>query len=140
MQKIKEDILKNLKVYIITLIISLALGTGLFLTFFLLNKGIAGAIDGTGIPGAILLGVGILCWVGRLGTFDSMSYGFSQMFTSMFGRKANKFNDFNAYKDDKNTKRKSASHYYLVIMIVGALFLIALGVLMIYKNAVYNVH
>lgn len=139
MQKIKEDILKNLKVYIIALIISLLIGLGLFLTFFLLNKGIAGAIDGTGIPGAILLGVGLLCWIGRLGTFDSMSYGFSQMFTSMFGRKANKYHDFNAYVDDKRVKRKSASHYYFVIMIVGALFLIALGVLMIYKNAVYNV-
>lgn len=140
MKKIIEDIKKYFKVYLITFLISVLIGSGIFLTFYFVEgQTITASINGTSVAFAGLLGISILLWVGRLGAFDTMSYGFKQMFASMFAKEANKYNDFVSYKDDKSIKRKSSSKYYFVMMIVSLIFLIAFGILEIVKYSQYGV-
>ena len=138
MGKFIFHIRKYLKVYLITAIISIALGAGIFcLYYFLRDKTIIAAIDGVSMAGVILLGVGLLCLVARLGAFDTMSYGFKQMFASMFAKEANKYNDMSQYKEEQREKRASSSYYYVVMMIVSLLFFIAFAILEIYKTQLY---
>lgn len=140
MKKIIENIRKFLKIYVITFLISSLIGLGIFLTFYFVEgQTMTGSINGTGVAFISLLGIGILLWIGHLGAFDTMSYGFKQMFTSMFNKEANKYNDFVAYKDDKNSKRKVSSKYYFVMMFVSIIFLIAFIALEIAKSSIYNV-
>lgn len=138
MGKLIFHIRKYLKVYVITAIVSIAIGVTIFLLFYLLKgKTIISAIDGTSVAGAVLLGVGLLCWMGRLGAFDTLSYGFKQMFTSMFAKEANKYNDMAEYKQEKNAQRAASSYYFVVMMIVSLLFFIAFAILEIYKSQLY---
>ena len=101
------------------------------------DRTLIAAIDGVTMAGIILLGGGLLCLVAHFGAFDTMSYGFRQMFTSMFAKEANKFNDMAEYKEDRNKKRAASSHYYYVMMIVSLLFFIVLIALEIYKSTLY---
>lgn len=127
----------HFKAYLITFIVSLAIGLGIFFGFFFGHTTrYIGALDGTGVAALALGGISALMWIGKLGAFDSMSYGFKQMFTSMFNRSANKYNDFATYKEDKNTQRKSGSKFYFVSLFVASLFLIAFIVLEIVKSTV----
>lgn len=138
MGKFIYHIRKYLKVYLITALISLAVGVGIFcLYYFLRDRTIITAIDGVTMAGVILLGVGILCLLGRFGAYDTMSYGFKQMFASMFAKEANKYNDMSEYKEEKRVKRESSSYYYVVMMIVSLLFFIAFAILEIYKTQLY---
>ena len=138
MGKFIYHIRKYLKAYLITALISLAVGVGIFcLYYFLRDRTIIAAIDGVTMAGVILLGVGILCLLGRFGAYDTMSYGFKQMFASMFAKEANKYNDMSEYKEEKRVKRESSSYYYVVMMIVSLLFFIAFAILEIYKTQLY---
>ena len=96
------------------------------------------ALDGTGVAGVVLVSIGVLCLIARYGAFDTMSYGFKQMFASLFAKEANKYNDMSEYKEQKNTVRKVSSSYYYVIIFVGVLFLIAFLILEIYRLTNYN--
>ena len=122
----------NWKPYIIAGIISLLLGIFIFILFFIILK--MPALDGTAFAAIILLaGAGIL-WVAREGFFDIFSYGFRQLGSQMFGKKANEFNDFAGYKEYKFSSRENRSKYFISIVIVGALFLLATIILsLIYK-------
>lgn len=139
MKKLFASIRKYPKSFIITALISLVIGFGIFCIFFfwLGAKSITGAIDGTGVAGAVLFSAFVLIWLSRNGAFDTMSYGFNQMFSSMFGRKANKYNDFADYKDQKNTKREIASLYYFSFLFVAILYLIAFSILEIIFHTLY---
>ena len=119
----------NWKVHIITSIIFTIIGAGIFLAFFLPNKTMYSALNGTAFSGIILLSFGGLSWVAREGFFDFASYGFKQLGNMIFGRKANAYNDYPSYRDFKNERRKNSSHFYVSILIIGALFLIAYGIL-----------
>lgn len=134
MNKFTENIKKYHKSYIITLIVSLLVGLGIFLAFLLAEKSkYIGAMDGTGVSSAALAGLSALLWIGKLGAYDSMSYGFKQMFSSMFGKSANKYHDFASYKEEKNNQRKSSSKYYFVSLTIGVLFFIAYIILLALK-------
>ena len=139
MRKLIENIRKFLRIYILTLLISLVSGTAIFcLLYFLRGKGMVPALDGTGVAGVVLVSIGVLCLIARYGAFDTMSYGFKQMFASLFAKEANKYNDMSEYKEQKNTVRKVSSSYYYVIIFVGVLFLIAFLILEIYRLTNYN--
>lgn len=139
MKKLIQNIKKYPISYLVTTLIGLAVGFVFFALFFFWLRGISivGAIDGTGVAGAVLLGVFGLVWLSRNGAFDTMSYGFSQMFASMFGRKANKYNDFSEYKEQKNTKREVGSLSYIALAFDGFLYLIAFAVLEIVLHTLY---
>ena len=115
----------NWKVHIITSIIFIIIGTGIFLAFFLPNKTMFGALNGTAFSGVILLGFGGLSFVGKQGFFDFASYGFKQFGNMIFGRVPNAYNDYPSYKEFKDEKRKKESHFYVSVLIIGALFMIA---------------
>ena len=135
MRKFFGNIRIHFKAYLITFIVSLAIGLGIFFGFlFGHTTRYIGALDGTGVASIALGGVSALLWIGKLGAFDSMSYGFKQMFTSMFNKSANKYNDFASYKEDKYAQRKASSKYYFVSLFVALLFLIAFIVLEIVKS------
>lgn len=139
MSRLFAHIRKSLKTYIITALVSAVIGVTIFMLYYFLNdRTLLAAINGTSMAGIILLGVGLLCLVAHLGAFDTMSYGFRQMFSSMFAKEANKYNDMVEYKQDKNTKRARASYYYVVMMIVSVFFFIAFIALEIYKTQVFH--
>lgn len=138
MSKFILSVKKHYKAFIIYGLIDIVIGLSIFLVFyFAINvKTFIGAIDGTGVAGAILLAVFIFVWLSRNGAFDTMSYGFSQLFSSMFGKKANKYNDFAGYKENKNIKREAASYAYFMHLFISLLFFIAFAVLEIIYHTV----
>ena len=139
MKKIIDNIRKYFITYLITFIVSSLIGIGIFLTFyFVQEQSLIGSINGTSIAFATLFGVSILLWLGRLGAFDTMSYGFKQMFASMFAKNPNKYNDFVSYKDEKNMKRSASAKLYFVMMFVSFIFLIAFLVLEIVKYSTFG--
>ena len=119
----------NLKPYIIAAIISIIIGAGIFLIFFLTNKTMLGALNGTAYSGIILLSIGGLSFIAKEGFFDFASYGFKQLGSMIFGRTPNAYNDFAGYKDYKMERRKKQSNYYLSFLIVGVLFILAFIIL-----------
>ena len=76
-----------------------------------------------GIPGVILLCVGVLSLVSREGTFDTLAYAgraFIRMFQS--GRKHQRFGDFVMERREKRKEKKSLVAPF---MVVGGLFVAA---------------
>lgn len=89
------------------------------------------AVDAVSCSAIILLGIGGLMYVANEGFFDIFSYGFKQMFSSMFAKKANENNDFAAYKDGLTAQREMKAKIYLSVLASGAIFLIAMIVVRI---------
>lgn len=120
------------KPYIIAGIISLLLGTFIFILIFVILK--KAALDGVSFAAVILLAAAGLIWVAREGFFDIFSYGFRQLGSTMFSKKANEYHDFAGYKEYKFSVREKRSKYYISVAIVGAIFLVATIILyLIYK-------
>lgn len=134
-QKIK------MKPYIVSSIISLIVGAGIFCLYFFIrgkevNYGIVIGSDASIIAAVCLISIGFLMFAGRQGFFDIFSYGFKQLGSQLFAKDANRFNNFPEYRDNKNTIRKSSPKTFLPVLIVGTAFLIAALVLFIfYKSA-----
>lgn len=126
----KEKKIKNIKTNIITLVISLVIGGGIFCLYFFLNSStIVAACNGTIMAAIILVCLGVLILLSRLGAFDTFAYGFRQLGSSIFGRNPTKYNDMVEYKQAKYEKRKDKTNYYLFIMLAGAIFGVATVVL-----------
>ena len=139
MNRLIAHLIKFKKSYIITTVVSLLVGVGIFLAYYFIQKQtLYGAMNGSGVAGAVLIGVGLLCMVARYGAFDTMSYGFKQLFASLVNREANKYNDMVEYKEEKNKVRESSSKYYLAIMLVSIIFFIVFIALTIYRYSVYK--
>ena len=120
--------------YIVSFFIMLAIGGVVFLLIFLLgNKALTlvGALDAATVSSIVILSISGLFFVASVGFFDSFSYGFKQMFTSMFSKTPNKHHDYQAYRDEKATQRKSAPRYYMSFLFSAVLFIIATIVLFI---------
>lgn len=128
----KERFKKHWKTNLIFLLVSLLLGTGIFLAmFFMYKTNLGGAVDGCFVSGAALIGFGLLCMVAREGFFDFLSYGFLQVGHSWFNRhEPAKYDDYVQYRNIKKDKRSVAPDYFLGILAAGLLFL--LGALVLY--------
>lgn len=120
--------IKYLKTYLITGAIFLVVGVAIFLIFFLLKHGLIGAIDGTAFAGIILVGVSLLMLIARLGLFDGFAFGFKQL-SYKFKKDLNELPNYPDYLESKNAKRKDSPRFYIPVLIVGVLFLIALAIL-----------
>ncbi len=132
MSKFSENFKKYKISYIVAFVIATLVGVGIFSAFFFSKSlTLLNALNASTIAGVLLLAAGGLMWVETFGTFDMMAYGFKQMFTSFFSRKANKYNDLYSYKQDKNLKRESSAKLYLSVLASSLLFLIALFVMYI---------
>ncbi|MCQ3035473.1 MAG: DUF3899 domain-containing protein [Bacilli bacterium] len=122
----------NWKIYLITTLISLAVGAGIFCLYFFTNKRILlEACNGTAISGIVLICIAGLIFVAREGFFDFAAYGFKQFGTMLFAKDANKYNDYASYRQEKNVAREKRSKYYLFIALAGLLFVTAFIVLRI---------
>lgn len=132
MNKIVLNIKKYLKAYIISFMISILVGIAIFsLYFFIKGQTLIEAVNASTIAFVVLLGAGLLALVARLGMFDSFSYGFNQLTSAMFAKKANKYNDFSSYREDKRTKREASPSICYVIILASIIFGIATLVLFI---------
>lgn len=126
----KEKKIKQLKENIITFVISLSVGAIIFcLYFFLKSRTIVDACNASIMAAVILVSLGLLIWLTRLGAFDTFAYGFKQLGHAMFGRSPTKYHDMIEYKQDRYEKRKDKTNYYLFIIIAGLCFGVATLVL-----------
>lgn len=140
MKKFFENIKRNLKSLIIAFAISLVVGVVIFLIYyFTYGQTILGVIDGSGVAAAVLFGVGVLMWLAKEGAFDTLSYGFTQAFTSMFSKKANNYNDMVGYKTEKNKRRENSPDFFVSLFLASILFLVVFIVFEIYRNNIYKV-
>ena len=139
MSKFKDNFRKYLKTYLSAGGISLGVGLLVFfLYFFIQHMTYVAALNGTGMAFVILFAAGVLVWLSKEGAFDTISFGFKQMFTSWFNKEANKYNDFVGYRDEKNSKRLASSNIHFVFLMISALFLIAFGIIEIIKYSIYG--
>ena len=139
MGKTSENFKKYFITYLIYFLIFLAVGATVFLVFFFVqNQTMIASINGTGIAFAILVACGGFSWLARMGAFDTMSYGFNQMFASMFSKEPNKYNDMAAYKEDKNTKRSASASTFVAIFVSAIPFALAFIALEIAKAVIYQ--
>jgi len=130
MNKFLINLKSHYLAYIITFFIGGIIGTTItLLMYFLKNRILYDAINGATISMGVLIGFGILMWVGDNGLFDGLSYGAKQIFTSAFSKKANKMNDYATYVQNKNLRRKAKANIYWSLVASGIVFAIVLIVL-----------
>ena len=137
MSKFTESFKKYWMKYLIAFFISFLVGATIFLLLFFLSKNkmtLVGALNSSAISFVILFSFAILAFVGSTGMFDSLSYGFSQLGHSMFGKKANQLHDFNEYKQNKNAKRMVTPRFWVAMLFSSIPFGVAIIVLEIVKN------
>ena len=65
----------------------------------------------------------------HLGAFDMVAFGFKQLFSSLFAKKANRDGEFPDYKQAKTEKRINSSYAFVSIIFVGLLCSISIIVL-----------
>ena len=119
------------KPYIIAGIISLLFGLSVFFIFVFALK--FAYVDGAAFAAVFLISAAALIWITREGFFDLASYGFKQFGGMLFSKNPNQLNDFAGYKEHKREIRENRSKYYLSLLFVGGLFLIATIILFIVK-------
>ena len=136
MKRVFEQIKKYWLINLITLLVSLVVGAGIFcLVFFLRNQTIVAAVDGAAIAAFSILFLGLLFWMAHLGAFDTFAFGFKQLGSMLFAKDARKDGKYYEYKESKTEKRQSSSYNFVAIILAGLLLCIALLVLeIIYKT------
>ena len=129
--QLKKYWLSNL----VTFLVSLALGAALFLTYFFLREGtLVDAIDAAAVAGMFVVLSGLLSFMGFLGVFDMVAFGFKQLGSTMFAKNPRRDGTYQDYKQVKADKRADSSYYFVPIIVAGMLYLIAFLVLeIIYK-------
>ena len=136
MSKFSDNFKRFKWYYIIAGLIAFLLGSLAFLLFFfLVGRDMISAINGVTIAAVGLLAIGGFIWLSSQGTFDLLAYGFKQMFTSMFNKSANKYNDYADYHEQKTASRASAPKTYFSFLFIGLLFGIAIAILEIIYHA-----
>ena len=135
MKKVLQQIRIHWVINLITLLVSLAVGVGIFLAFFLTrDKTIIAAIDGVAVGGMVVLVSGLLYWFSYLGAFDFVAFGFKQFGAMLFAKNPRKAGYFYDYQEEKRQKRLNSSYNFFAIMAAGLLILLALLVLeIVYK-------
>ena len=138
MKKAFTQIKKYWLINLVTLIISLLVGSGIFLLyFFLRGPSILTAVDGVTIGGFVILFGGLLMFVHHLGAFDTFAFGFKQLGSMIFAKDARRDRNYQEYREDKIIKRNNSSYNFVATIFAGLLFLIAIIVLeIIYKVSI----
>lgn len=136
MKKLKENFLSYWKTHLVVFIVGLILGTSIFLLWFYLNeKSLFDAVNAATLAFLINFAVGMFIYLGSTGMFDGIVYGFGQVFTSAFARKANKMNNYAGYVEQKRIKRSHGPFVQIGLIAASLIFLVLLIVLeIIYHN------
>ena len=130
------QIKKYWKINLLTFIISIVVGVGIFcLIFFLRNMTLLSAVDGSAIGGVSVLLVGLLMWVSHLGAFDTFVFGFKQLGSMFFAKDARRDGNYADYKQNKAEARANSSYNFVAVIAAGLLLLIAVAVLEIIYHA-----
>ena len=130
------QIKKYWKINLLTFIISIVVGVGIFcLIFFLRNMTLLAAVDGSAIGGVSVLLVGLLMWVSHLGAFDTFVFGFKQLGSMFFAKDARRDGNYADYKQAKAESRANSSYNFVAVIAAGLLLLIAVAVLEIIYHA-----
>lgn len=130
------QIKKYWKINLLTFIISIMVGVGIFcLIFFLRNMTLLSAVDGSAIGGVSVLLVGLLMWVSHLGAFDTFVFGFKQLGSMFFAKDARRDGNYADYKQNKAEARANSSYNFVAVIAAGLLLLIAVAVLEIIYHA-----
>ena len=130
MNRALEQIKKHWLTNLITFIISLVIGVGIFLAMFLTGSGtIIAAINGVTLGGLVVLAMGLLYWLAFLGAFDFVAFGFKQFGAMLFSKDPRKAGHYPEYQEGRKQKRLNSSYNFFVMMLAGLLILIALPVL-----------
>ena len=138
MKKAFAQIKKYWVINLITFLISIILGVGIFcLIFFLRNQTIVAAVDGAAIGSVIVLFLGLLMWVAHLGAFDTFAFGFKQLGSMLFAKDARRDGTFQEYKENKAIKRDNSSYNFVMVILAGLLLSISIIVLeIIYRTSI----
>lgn len=123
---------KFFKAYLISFLIFMAIGGLIVLIYYFTHEKVfVDLVDGATLSMIVLLGLGGLMFVSREGFFDVFSYGFKQLGSAMFSKKANEYNDFPGYKENKRVKREASPRLFLSALVSGAVFIVIMIVLRI---------
>ena len=138
MKKAFTQIKKYWLINLITFLISIVVGVGIFcLIFFLRNQTIVAAVDGAAIGSVVVLFLGLLMWVAHLGAFDTFAFGFKQLGSMLFAKDARRDGTFQEYKENKTTKRDNSSYNFVMVILAGLLLSISIIVLeIIYRTSI----
>ena len=138
MKRAFEQIKKYWLVNLITFVVSLVVGAGIFcLFFFLRNQTIVAAVDGAAVGAMVVLFLGLLFWMAHLGAFDTFAFGFKQLGSMLFAKDARRDGTYADYREAKKEKRNDSSYNFVSIIIAGLVLSIVLLVLeIIYKTRV----
>lgn len=131
MKRAFHQIRKHWVTNLVAAIISLGVFAGIFCWVFFsrYNEQIVAAVDGATFGTMAVLLFGLLSWVAHLGAFDMVAFGFKQLFSSLFAKKANRDGQFPDYKQAKTEKRINSSYAFVSIIFVGLLCSISIIVL-----------
>lgn len=137
MKRAFHQIRKHWVTNLVAAIISLGVFAGIFCWVFFsrINEEIVAAVDGATFGTMAVLLFGLLSWVAHLGAFDMVAFGFKQLFSSLFAKKANRDGEFPDYKQAKTEKRINSSYAFVSIIFVGLLCSISIIVLEIIYHA-----
>lgn len=78
--------------------------------------------DGAFVAAVLLIGIGLMVWLGNMGTFDMMSYGFKS-FAGLFSKNAENRKPEGSFFNYTQKKAEKKSPF-LFIVIVGIVFLL----------------
>ena len=136
MKRAFEQVRKHWITNLVTFIISLMVAALIFcLMFFLRDRTLGDAVSAMGMAAIVVLLLGLLLWMGHLGAFDMVSFGFKQMGSMLFAKDARRDGNYSDYRAEKAEKRDHSSFNFIAVILAGILLVIALIVLEI----VYNV-
>lgn len=115
---------------LITFLVSLAVGSGIFcIAFFTSTRSIIDAINGATLGGLVVLLFGLLMMVSHFGAFDSFVFGFKQLFSLLFSKDPKKNGSFTDYRDERTQKRDASSYNFFATILAGLLLSTAIIVL-----------
>ena len=139
MKSVLSQMKYHWKANLISFLVSLIVGGGIFcLVFFLTEQTIMSALNGASLGTVVVLAIGLLLLVAHLGAFDTFAFGFKQLGAMMFAKNPNKEGKFQDYKENKIKERANSSYFFVSIIIAGLLLSISIVVLeIIYKTYIY---
>ena len=127
------------KPHIIAAIISLIIGTFIFLLLCVIIKNKKPLSDGFTVGSLALFTIGVFMWLGREGVFDIFSYGFKQFGSVHFTKTPNQYKDFPGYKEEKHQIRTKRAKTFITVFIVAGLFLLLGIIFMLVWKAKFSV-
>ena len=136
MKKAFSQIRKYWLTNLITFLLSIAAGVGIFCAvYFSRARSIMDAIDGATLGGLVVLLFGLLMMVSHFGAFDIFVFGFKQLFSLFFSKDPRKNGEFADYRNERTQKRDASSYNFIAVIFAG----ISLSIAIIVLEIIYHI-